>query len=154
MADGIMLSLHFPLAPFLYSDTAIRMGKEVTLDRDDPIFAALTAWCENIGEPLYAKYGELHINSGYRPEWLNVAVGGSKTSQHCKGEAVDFTVKGVPVKDVSLWVANSALPFDQVIYEFGVWTHCSFTTAQTARRSILTAVKVDGKTVYSEGINV
>lgn len=149
----IFLSPHFTLDQFTYSETAIRLGKPIQVDRDGPIFQALTAWCENIGEPLWNKWGDaIHITSGHRPEWLNSLIGGSPTSQHCKGEAVDFQVRGVPVIEVSKWVAESALPFDQVIQEFSAWTHCSFTTAQTARHSILTAAKIDGHAVYSTGI--
>ena len=155
VASELMLSLHFNLADFLHSDTAIRLGIPVVADKDGPIFAALEAWCANIGEPLYARYGDtIHINSGYRPPELNKAIGGATDSQHCKGEAVDFTVRGVPVHEVSLWLANSALPFDQLIWEFDAWTHCSYTTAQTARHSVLTASKVNGKTVYTQGIAV
>jgi hypothetical protein len=149
----IFLSPHFTLDKFTYSETAIRLGKPIVVDREGPIFQALTAWCENIGEPLWNKWGDaIEITSGYRPEWLNSLIGGAKGSQHEKGEAVDSKVRGVPVREVSLWVANSGLPFDQLIHEYDSWTHISFTTAQTARRSILTAAKVNGHTAYITGI--
>lgn len=149
----LMLSLHFPLSDFTYSETAIRLGKPIIVDKDGPIFMALSALCENILEPMWEHFGPgLRITSGYRPPDINAAIGGSSNSQHCKGEAADIQVKGVPVKEVALWVAKSALPFDQVIEEFGAWTHVSFSTAQTARGSVLTASRVNGKTVYSPGI--
>ena len=150
--NEIFLSPHFRLSDFTYSETAIRLGKPIVMDRDGPIFAALTALCENILEPVFDHFGHVRITSGYRPPEINAAVGGSVNSQHCKGEAADFQVPEVSVREVSLWVANSALPFDQVIWEFDAWCHCSFSTAQTARGSILTAAKVNGHTVYTEGI--
>ena len=148
----IFLSPHFRLSDFTYSETAIRLGKPIVMDREGPIFTALTALCENILEPAFDHFGHIRVTSGYRPEWLNALVGGSPNSQHCKGEAADFQVPDVAVREVSLWVANSAPPFDQVIFEFNAWTHVSFTTAQTARHSILTAAKINGHTVYTEGI--
>lgn len=42
----------------------------------------------------------LIITSGYRCEHHNKEVGGAAHSQHLKGDAVDFIVKGVRTKDV------------------------------------------------------
>lgn len=151
MAD-LMLNAHFALSEFTASEWAARNGKSVVVMQGDDIWNALTALCENILEPIRAHFGRVHINSGYRPAWLNTAIGGAPTSQHCKGEAADILIPGVSVREVSLWVMNSALPFDQLIWEFDSWIHVSFTTAQTARGSVLTASKVDGKTIYTEGI--
>jgi zinc D-Ala-D-Ala carboxypeptidase len=68
----------------------------------------------------------IHINSGFRSIEVNAAVGGAATSQHCKGQAVDWT----PMKEVSLKEAYDAIVasnivFDQLIYEFGSWLHIS-----------------------------
>lgn len=152
MDSELMLSPHFALSEFTTSQEAVREGRSIVVTRDDLIFAALESLCTNILEPVREHFGRVHISSGYRPEWLNEKIGGAPGSQHCNGEAADIIVPGVPVYEVFSWIRNSALPFDQLIWEFDAWTHVSFTTAQTARHSVLTATKVDGKTIYVNGI--
>ena len=98
------------------------------------------------------------INSGYRGPDLNKAVGGSATSQHCKGQAVDIEVPGVANYDVAEWIKDN-LDFDQVILEFytpGIpdsgWVHVSYNNTGEQRKSVLTAMKENGKTVYKHGL--
>ena len=86
------------------------------------------------------------------------AVGGSSRSQHCKGEAVDIEVPGVPNAEVAQWIVDNT-DFDQVILEFytpGIpdsgWVHVSYNSKTFQRKSILTALKEDGKTVYKQGL--
>ncbi|MGL6340489.1 MAG: D-Ala-D-Ala carboxypeptidase family metallohydrolase, partial [Waterburya sp.] len=59
-------------------------------------------------------------------------IGGSGTSQHCLGQAVDFEVPGLPNKEVAQWIRKN-LDFDQLILEFydgknpnSGWIHCSY----------------------------
>ena len=48
--------------------------------------------CVGILQPIRDKWGEkIFVNSGYRNPVLNRLVGGSTSSQHLKGEAVDIT---------------------------------------------------------------
>lgn len=68
------------------------------------------------------------INSGYRSREVNEAVGGSKTSQHCEGCAVDFNVKGMPPSAVVRAIVDANIPYDQVILEFDSWVHLSIPT--------------------------
>ncbi len=68
----------------------------------------------------------IHVNSGFRSVEVNAAVGGVSSSQHCKGQAVDF----VPMKEIGLKEAYDAIVasdivFDQLIFEFGSWIHIS-----------------------------
>lgn len=79
-------------------------------------------------------------------------MGGSAKSQHCFGQAADFTVPGVTNLAVCQWI-EANLKFDQLIYEFGEkgWVHCSF-RLDRARREVLSAVKADGKTRYLPGL--
>ena len=71
------------------------------------------------------------VNSGFRGEALNTAVGGSKTSQHRRAEAVDFYVVGVALGEVFGWIrAESGIPFGQLILEGAepgrpTWIHLS-----------------------------
>jgi hypothetical protein len=67
----------------------------------------------------------VRISSGYRSPAVNAKVGGSKTSQHMRGEAMDFTVPafGTPFQ-VCCAIVAAKLPFDQLIYE-QTWVHVS-----------------------------
>jgi len=97
------------------------------------------------------------VNSGYRSPEVNTAVGGSKTSDHCKGQAADIEIAGVPNAELAEWIRDN-LAFTQVILEFytqGIpdsgWVHVSYDPANLKKQS-LTAVKQDGKTVYLQGL--
>ena len=124
------LSEHFTLEELIQSQTADR--RKIDNTPDGAVIANLRLVCENILEPVRAHYGvAITPNSGYRSPKLNIAVGGSKTSPHVKGEAVDFVVPGVRVPDVCEWIKDN-LEFDQLIQEFwnpsrGTgWVHCSY----------------------------
>ncbi|MCB9745306.1 MAG: DUF882 domain-containing protein [Alphaproteobacteria bacterium] len=74
------------------------------------------------------------VNSGFRSQALNNAVhGASGTSQHMRGEAVDFSIPGKDMREVWRWIAEeSGLRFGQLIHEEkngGVWIHISLETA-------------------------
>ena len=51
--------------------------------------------CENWLEPLRQAQGPIIINSGYRSEAVNKAIGGVKGSNHLTGCAVDIHVTGM-----------------------------------------------------------
>lgn len=83
----------------------------------------------------------ISISSGYRCRPLNRAVGGSRTSAHLSGHAVDFNCYGfgAPIA-VCRTIAASDLAFDQLIEEGG-WVHMSFDPRM--RRQVLTR-RADG----------
>jgi hypothetical protein len=83
---------------------------------------------EECFEPLRKWYGKpIRINSFYRSPELNKAVGGSTTSQHCKGEAIDISAGSKEEnKNLFYWV-KANLVFDQLINEYDfTWVHISF----------------------------
>jgi hypothetical protein len=91
---------------------------------------ALGELCTTLLEPVRAKFGPVSIHSGYRGPAVNAAIGGSKTSQHMKGEAADFHCPGAKLEDVMRWiVAESGLHYGQVILEGRngppTWIHLS-----------------------------
>lgn len=120
-----MLSPHFSLAELTASDTAARQG----IDNTPPPDVLETLKRTAVGlEAVRALLGApLHVSSGYRCPALNKLVGGQANSQHCRGEAVDFTSRqfGTPEQIVARLVA-SQLAYDQVILEFNRWVHISF----------------------------
>ena len=123
----VRLSPHFTLAELSRtSRTALLAANEAEAKQYLP---ALTALCTTLLEPVRAKFGPVSIHSGFRGPSLNAAVGGSTTSQHCKGEAVDLHAANANLVVVYEWIVASGLPFGQVILE-GVtatptWIHLS-----------------------------
>ena len=75
------------------------------------------------------------ITSGYRCPALNKAVGGVSNSQHMKGQAADFQVPGMSIKDIISFVINSGVPFDQLIDE-RTWVHISYRKGNNRRQII------------------
>jgi putative chitinase len=117
------LSPNFTLEEMTASTTAARRGldNQPTPEHLENL-KRLAAFLEEVrallGKPIL-------VNSAYRSKEVNDAVGGSKNSQHCLGCAADLRVPGMTPKEVVTAVINSKLKFDQVIEEFGSWTHIS-----------------------------
>lgn len=152
------LSAHFSLSEFLYSETAARMGREIEPTAAD--IQNLTRLCVTVLEPLREVLGRpLIITSGLRPLWLNLAIGGSRTSAHMDGRAADLQVHGMAPIEVCRTVQRLQLPVDQCIQEFpdasgGGWAHLGIEAAGAKLRAeYLTARVVDGRTKYEVGIN-
>ena len=111
---------------------------------------------EKIFEPIREHFGvPIHISSGYRSKELNAKIGGSSSSQHCKGQAIDIdmdgSTNGVTNKMVFDYIKDN-LPYDQVIAEFPengniAWVHVSY-DLEKQRNQILVAKKINSKTVY------
>lgn len=82
------------------------------------------------------------VTSGYRSPFVNKIVGGSITSAHMSGRAVDFICPsfGTPF-EVAKAIAASDIVFDQLIYE-ETWVHISFDPK--ARREVLTKRRSSG----------
>jgi len=140
------LTEHFTLDELTVSQTAARKGIS---NRPGPdAVTNLRALCRNVLEPLRVRTGApIIVTSGYRCPELNARIGGSATSQHCIGQAVDFTVAGLSVADTVTLIRRLGLPYDQLIDEFGQWVHVSH--GPRLRKDVLTARRIAGKTVYS-----
>jgi hypothetical protein len=131
------------------SNTAIRLGIDNT--PSDAIVETMKTTAEKIFEPLREKLGPIRITSFFRCPDLNRAIGGSKTSQHCKGEAMD--ISGIKVTNAMLFdTACQLAEFDQIIWEFGnstnpAWVHISYSSTHN-RKQILVAKKQGTRTIY------
>lgn len=82
---------------FTYAEFGCRDGTPVP----ESSKAALRHLCENYLEPLRAKYGAVHINSGYRTRSYNASIGGASNSVHIYDEkpgavAADHTCAASP----------------------------------------------------------
>ena len=143
------LTKDFFLHEFTTSQTAARMGRAIVAPPD--VIGNIELLCRHILQPLRNSIGvTISINSGYRPLWLNTAVGGSKTSQHVFGQAADIVAARYSPRQLCERIIELDLPFDQLILEFDQWTHVSYAVSQ--RRQILTARVVKGKTKYFPGL--
>jgi hypothetical protein len=151
----MQLSKHLSLAEVTRSDSAKRNGIS-----NEPTPAHLENFkllAEKVFEPIREHFKvPIHISSGYRSAALNKKIGGSLTSQHCSGEAIDIdmdgSASGVTNKQVFDFIKQH-LNFDQIIWEFGTdsnpdWVHVSYESTGKQRKKVLKAVKQGGKTSY------
>lgn len=145
------LSANFALGEMIRSQTAARKGIRNVPGQSE--VAALRLLCEKVLQPVRDHYDRpVIVTSGYRSPRLNTSIGGSASSQHCKGEAADFTVSGVSNIEVCRWIERN-LNYDQLIYEFGErgWIHCSY-SAHRMRNMELSAKRIGGRTRYLPGL--
>ena len=150
------LTANFSLHELSKSETALRMGLDNT--PDDEATENLRLLCEKVLQPVRDHYGKgVKVNSAYRSPESNAAVGGSKTSDHCKGMAADIEIPGVANADLAQLIMDN-LDYTQLILEFytpGIpdsgWVHVSFDPANLKKQE-LTATKVAGKTQYLPGL--
>jgi len=149
-----MISKHISDKEGVYSRTAIRRGLDNT--PNDKQLNSMKLVAEEIFEPLRAYVnGPIKINSFFRSPKLNTAIGGSKTSQHCKGQAMDIDDTFGRVTNAEMYYfIKEHLCFDQLIWEFGDddnpnWVHVSYVSSEDNRSRCLRASKTKGKTTYS-----
>ena len=145
------ISEHISYKEGIFSATALRYGIENT--PNDCELKAMLLLAEKIFEPLRNHFGiPIKINSFFRCLALNKRVGGSSSSQHVKGEAIDIDDRlgGVTNKQMFDWIVAN-LDYDQIINEFNYsWVHVSYASPEKNRRIKLRAVKRNGKTSYEK----
>ena len=150
------LTPNFSLHELTKSETALRLDLDNT--PDDEATENLRLLCEKVLQPVRDHFGKgVKVNSAYRSPESNAAVGGSKTSDHCKGMAADIEIPGVANADLAQWIMDN-LDYTQLILEFytpGIpdsgWVHVSYDPANLKKQE-LTATKVAGKTTYLNGL--
>jgi zinc D-Ala-D-Ala carboxypeptidase len=150
------LSPNFSLHELTKSETALRLDLDNT--PDEQATENLRLLCEKVLQPVRDHYGKgVKVNSAYRSRESNAAVGGSKTSDHCKGMAADIEIPGVANADLAQWIMDN-FDYTQLILEFytpGIpdsgWVHVSY-DPNNLKKQELTATKVAGKTTYLNGL--
>jgi zinc D-Ala-D-Ala carboxypeptidase len=148
----MQLSKHFKLEEFEKSQTAQRLGIKNKAGSGE--IKNLTDVCYGVLEKVRVKYDKpVIVTSGYRSPALCEAIGSKATSQHTKGEAVDFEVIGIANIQVAYFIESNC-DFDQLILEYYCpdddqkgWVHCSFVEGSN-RKQVLT---FDGKK-YTNGL--
>ena len=153
------ISKHITYKEGTRSVTALRLGIENV--PNDYELQNMELVAEKVFEPLrQAVNGPIKINSFFRCEKLNKAIGGSSRSQHCQGRAIDIDdVYGYVSNSYMYYYIKDNLDFDQLIWEFGTdtepdWVHVSYVDSDSNRKRCLLAYKEDGKTKYKDISNV
>jgi len=144
------LSKNFALSEITHSNTAKRLG--IDNEPTETHLQNMQHLVDNLIQPLRDAVGPIRVSSGYRNPELNRAIGGSRSSQHCKGEALDlqFWQNGKMMNELIYeWILDSGLEFDQMINEFDfAWIHISL-KKKGNRNQVLEAYKnEDGDTKY------
>ena len=128
------LSAHFTLEEMIASQEGARRGLDNTPSKD--VLEHLRDACAKLEEVRALLGRPMMISSGYRSPEINAAVGGATNSAHMFGYAVDFLCPGFgPPLAVCQEIEKSGLGYDQLIHEFGTWTHLSF-DPQSRRESL------------------
>ena len=127
------LSPNFTLHELVHSNTAD--AKKIANTFDEKVVENLERLTKEILQPIRDEYGHsITINSAYRCSALNKAVGGSATSQHLTGEAVDIscsaTSKAELFRLIEKKIKDGKLKVGQLIWEYGSkaepqWIHVS-----------------------------
>lgn len=129
------MNLNFKISELIHSDIAIKnninnMPDINSLDNMlNLIFYCLQPIRNKINKPII-------ISSGFRNSEVNFLVKGKTNSQHLKGQAVDFIIKGMKIEDIINFVKKSNIEYDQLINEYDKWVHISYVKGKN-RKQIL-----------------
>ncbi len=142
------ISKHFTYEQCIKSESAIRLGIPNVPNANQ--VESMIQLSEKVLDVVKDKFTDCFVTSFFRSTKANQAVGGSATSQHCKGEAVD--IDSVSDNRKIFQFIHENLDFDQLLWEYGdtlqpAWVHVSFKSTGN-RRQVLRVQKSKGKTVY------
>ncbi|RIV23591.1 peptidase M15 [Fibrisoma montanum] len=136
------------------SATAIRKG--ITNVPTSEHYGNMVRTYHNVIVPLFDRFGKLPITSFYRSPALNKAIGGSKTSAHMLGQAVDIDCDGLKTisNNTVFAYVRADLDFDQLILENpdsrgnAAWVHIGYRSKEANRRQVLKMIWRNGKQIY------
>ena len=151
----MQISKHLTFEECTHSDTADRLG----IVNNNPSLDAIENMkllAEKVFEPMREHFKKpIYISSMYRGIPLNVAIGGSKTSQHTGGEAMDIDMgdRQKPSNFEIFQYIKKNLEFDQLIWEMGddknpSWVHVSYSKHRNRKQVLKARKNVYGKTDY------
>ena len=147
------ISKHISYKEGTHSNTAIRRGLDNIPNASQ--LKCMKDIAEGLFEPLREWVGgPIKITSMFRGEPVNTAIGGSKYSQHMKGQALDLDdTFGHKTNAEMYHYIKDNLDFDQLIWEFGDdknpnWIHVSYVTHRENRKKLTVAFKKNGRTAY------
>lgn len=147
------LSKNLTLRECVRSHTAERLGIENKPGEKE--IANLETIAKHIFQPAREHFGvPIYVSSGYRSKELNYAIGGSATSQHTQGRALDLDADvfgRISNADIFKYIKDS-LDFDQLIWEMGsdlnpAWIHVSYVSDRENRKRIYKATRDNKGTI-------
>lgn len=155
------ITQNFYYSELIQSSVALRLGinNTPTAEHQKNLIEAT----KKLWQPTRDLLGKsMLVSSGYRSPALNDAVGGSDSSAHSIGFAIDFTspsfgntrkIAEFLVKELK----RKNIKFDQIILEFpdspSSWIHLGYKSQTGQQRGqVLTAKKIDGRTRYLTGL--
>ncbi len=130
------ISEHISFDEATNSPTAIRL--KIVNEPNESQLESMKVVANMLFEPLREWYGKpIKINSFFRCEALNTAVGGSKTSQHCKGEAIDISAGSKEENKKLFDHIKANFVFDQLINEYDYsWVHISYKVGMNRNQTL------------------
>lgn len=157
---NLKISQNFYMSELIQSSVALRLGIDNTPTPEyqkNLIEATKKLW-----QPARTLLDKpMLISSGYRSQSLNEAVGGSDSSAHSIGFAIDFTAPSFgDTRKIAEFLAKElkrkGIKFDQIILEFpespSSWIHLGYKSQKGEQRGqLLTAKRIDGRTRYLAG---
>ena len=132
--------IYFTITELCYSDVA--KSKGIDNSPTTEVRANLVTLVNNLLDPLREAWkSPIMVTSGYRCGVLNKAVGGSTTSAHLYGLAVDIVPVNGRIKEFkefcATYFADKKQRFDQVILETkgtSEWVHIGLSTKDGRKR--------------------
>ena len=150
------LSNNLSLSEVTKSNTAIRRGIDNT--PTDLHIINLKYLAKKVFQPIREHFGAaIYVSSGYRSKALNEAIGGSKSSFHSHGMALDLDMDGRSNKITNADIFNyikDNLPYSELIWEFGTeenpnWVHVAIAKGREDEKITKIAYKYNySKTQY------
>jgi hypothetical protein len=125
--------LNFSISELIHSDNAIKAGIDNTpnIAQIDNllnlIFYCLQPLRDKLNKPMI-------ITSGFRNKKVNALANGKPNSQHSKGQAADFVVKGMTPNQIIDFIVKSGIEYDQLINEYNKWVHISFNKGKNRKQ--------------------
>ena len=137
---------HFKLKHLIYSNTAKNNsinnfpGIDSSPSQTE-VIENLRSLMNVVVDPIVDVYPDLIITSGYRCMALNSRLGGSNTSQHVFGQAVDIQIPGLSTADVYNYIYYQVTGWDQLIWEYperggSSWVHVSYSSRNRRKTTL------------------
>ena len=130
---------YFTIAEMAVSDTADRMGINNRIPKD--LLPNVQNLIREVLDPLREWYGRpIYVNSGYRCEELNKAVGGARNSFHLSGCAADIDVRDRVENEKLFDYIREHLPFTELGWEGGGrWVHVALVPGREEEKEVFYA---------------
>lgn len=157
------ISANFNLSELVHSNSAViyKLNNTPSAAHKQNLIEATI----NLFQPIRDILGQpMDISSGYRSKAVNAKVGGSASSAHSIGFAIDFKSDKFGsstdiVKHLAKELKARNIKFDQMILEFPnaekTWVHIGYKNGAGKQRGEIKTAKRgrDGKAVYTLGIH-